>query len=162
MVKPYTRLFERVNDKDVAKLVERSKADVAAFQGESKESKKDVSKKKDASKKNDAAASDTIDFKAFSALDLRVAKVVEATDVEGADRLLKLQLDVGDLGTRQVLSGVKPHIQASDMLGQNVILVANLAPRKMKFGVSEGMVLAAGDVPSLVVAANAKPGEKVS
>ena len=50
-------------------------------------------------KKNDAAASDTIDFKAFSALDLRVAKVVEATDVEGADRLLKLQLDVGDLGT---------------------------------------------------------------
>ena len=104
---------------------------------------------------------DTIDFKAFSALDLRVAKVVEATDVEGADRLLKLQLDVGDLGTRQVLSGVKPHIQASDMLGQNVILVANLAPRKMKFA-SEGMVLAAGDVPSLVVAANAKPGEKVS
>ena len=86
----------------------------------------------------------------------------EAVDVEGADKLLRLTLDVGELGSRQVLSGVKPHLQAADLVGKNVILVANLAPRKMKFGVSEGMVLAAGDIPSLVLSPDAKPGEKVS
>lgn len=159
-VAPYTRLFERVNDKDVAKLVERTKADVAAFQGDSKADQSKGVKKKEAKVATDSSG--TIDFKAFAALDLRVAKVVEASDVDGADRLLRLTLDVGELGTRQVLSGVKPEIQASDILGKNVILVANLAPRKMKFGVSEGMVLAAGDIPSLVVAPDAKPGEKVS
>lgn len=160
-VAPYTRLFERVSDKDVAKLVDRSKADVEAFKGDEKtQSKKSEKKSKGA--KTEAAVPGVIDFKAFSALDLRVARVVEAADVDGADRLLRLTLDVGELGTRQVLSGVKPHIQSSDILGKNVILVANLAPRKMKFGLSEGMVLAAGDVPSLVLAPDAKPGEKVS
>ena len=149
-----------MSDKDVAKLVEKTKADVAAFQGEPK-AKDKTDKKAKAAKKSDDS-SETIDFKTFSAVDLRVARVVEAADVDGADRLLRLTLDVGELGTRQVLSGVKPQIQATDILGKNVILVANLAPRKMKFGVSEGMVLAAGDIPSLVIAPDAKPGEKVS
>lgn len=159
-IQEYQRLFERVNDKDVAKLVEKSRADVEAHLAKSKpEPNAKKSKGKTPEKKSSDAE---IDFKTFAAVDLRVARVSEAVDVEGADKLLRLTLDVGELGSRQVLSGVKPHLQAADLVGKNVILVANLAPRKMKFGVSEGMVLAAGDIPSLVLSPDAKPGEKVS
>jgi methionyl-tRNA synthetase len=84
-----------------------------------------------------------IDFNTFAKVDLRVAKIVKASHVEGADKLLQLTLDVGG-ETRNVFSGIKSAYQPSDLEGKLTILVANLAPRKMKFGMSEGMVLAAG------------------
>ena len=78
----------------------------------------------------------------FNKLDLRVAKIVKAEHVEGADKLLKLTLDLGG-STRTVFAGIKSAYAPEKLEGRLAVLVANLAPRKMKFGVSEGMVLAA-------------------
>ncbi len=78
----------------------------------------------------------------FSKVDLRVAKILEAEAVEGADKLLKLKVDLGG-ETRQVFSGIKSHYQPEQLIGRHVVVVANLAPRKMRFGISEGMILAA-------------------
>jgi methionyl-tRNA synthetase len=79
----------------------------------------------------------------FAKVDLRIARIVECEAVEGSDKLLRLTLDVGEGRMRNVLSGIKSSYQPQDLVGKLTVLVANLAPRKMKFGVSEGMVLAA-------------------
>jgi methionyl-tRNA synthetase len=101
----------------------------------------------------------------FSKIDLRIAKIVKAEHVEGADKLLKLSLDVGPLGTRTVFAGIKSAYDPAKLEGRLTVVVANLAPRKMKFGLSEGMVLAAsGDAPGLYLVSpdpGAAPGMKV-
>jgi methionyl-tRNA synthetase len=79
----------------------------------------------------------------FAKIDLRIAKIVAAQHVEGSDKLLRLTLDIGEGKTRNVFSGIKSAYQPADLIGKMTVMVANLAPRKMKFGVSEGMVLAA-------------------
>ena len=81
----------------------------------------------------------------FGKTDLRVAKVVECTTVEGSDKLLRLMLDVGEGRIRQVFSGIRAFYKPEDIVGKLVIMIANLAPRKMRFGVSEGMVLCASN-----------------
>ena len=112
---------------------------------------------------NGGAPQITIDD--FSKIDLRVAKITMAEHVEGADKLLKLTLDVGSLGTRQVFAGIKSAYDPATLVGRLTVMVANLAPRKMKFGLSEGMVLAAsGDTPGLFILSpdsGAQPGMKV-
>ncbi|MDH3276248.1 MAG: methionine--tRNA ligase, partial [Gammaproteobacteria bacterium] len=85
----------------------------------------------------------TISIDDFTKVDLRIARIEKAEAVEGADKLLALTLDVGD-STRQVFAGIKAAYDAQSLVGKHVVVVANLAPRKMRFGVSEGMVLAAG------------------
>jgi len=85
----------------------------------------------------------TIEFDDFAKIDLRIAEIVTAAHVEGADKLLRLELNIGD-GTRQVFAGIKSAYQPEDLVGRLTVMVANLAPRKMRFGLSEGMVLAAG------------------
>src|SRR5262249_25704647 len=106
-----------------------------------------------------------IDLTQFQTTDLRVAKVVEAAYVEGADKLLRLTLDIGT-EQRTVFSGIRRSYDPAALVGRLVILVANLAPRKMRFGVSQGMVLAAsGDDDGIFLLApdsGAKPGMKVS
>ena len=85
----------------------------------------------------------------FAKVDLRIAKIVKAEHVDGADKLLKLTLDTGN-GTRTVFAGIKSAYDPAKLEGRLTVMVANIAPRKMKFGVSEGMVLAAsGDGPGL-------------
>jgi methionyl-tRNA synthetase len=79
----------------------------------------------------------------FAKVDLRIAKIVNAEHVEGSDKLLRLTLDIGEGRTRNVFSGIKSAYQPADLIGKFTVMVANLAPRKMKFGISEGMVLAA-------------------
>jgi methionyl-tRNA synthetase len=79
----------------------------------------------------------------FAKVDLRIAKIVNAEHVEGSDKLLRLTLDIGEGRTRNVFSGIKSAYQPADLVGKFTVMVANLAPRKMKFGISEGMVLAA-------------------
>jgi methionyl-tRNA synthetase len=79
----------------------------------------------------------------FMKIDLRVAKIVNAEHVEGAEKLLRLELDLGE-EKRQVFAGIKSAYQPEQLIGRLTVMVANLAPRKMKFGMSEGMVLAAG------------------
>lgn len=85
-----------------------------------------------------------IAFEDFARIDLRVAKVVRADTVDGADKLLRLTLDLGPFGEREVLAGIKAAYAPEDIVGRFTVVVANLAPRKMRFGTSEGMVLAAG------------------
>ena len=79
----------------------------------------------------------------FAKIDLRIARIVKAEDVEGAEKLLKLTLDIGT-EQRTVFAGIKSAYKPADLEGKLTVMVANLAPRKMKFGLSEGMVLAAG------------------
>lgn len=86
---------------------------------------------------------DEIDYNDFAKIDLRIAKIVNAEHVEGADKLLQLTLDIG-LGERQVFAGIKSAYTPEDLIGKLTVMVANLAARKMRFGVSQGMVLAAG------------------
>jgi methionyl-tRNA synthetase len=106
-----------------------------------------------------------IDIETFQRIDLRVARVVAAEHVEGADKLLKLTLDVGTQ-QRTVFSGIRSSYEPAALVGRHVILVANLKPRKMRFGVSEGMVLAASGegtgVFLLAADEGAAPGMKVT
>lgn len=108
--------------------------------------------------------SETISFDEFAKVDLRVAKIANAEHVEGADKLLKLQLDLGG-ETRQVFAGIKAAYDPASLIGKHTVMVANLAPRKMRFGLSEGMVLAAGpggsDLYIMEPHDGAKPGMRV-
>lgn len=96
------------------------------------------------------AIADTIDIKDFTKVDLRIAKIMTCEAVEGSDKLLRLSLDAGEGRLRQVFSGIKSAYQPDDLVGKLTVLVANLAPRKMRFGVSEGMVLAASHADDAV------------
>jgi methionyl-tRNA synthetase len=105
-----------------------------------------------------------IEYDDFAKLDLRIARIVKAEHVEGADKLLQLTLDLGG-ETRNVFAGIKSAYQPEDLQGKLTVMVANLKPRKMRFGVSEGMVLAAGpggqDLWILEPHAGAQPGMRV-
>jgi methionyl-tRNA synthetase len=104
-----------------------------------------------------------IGFEDFIKVDLRVARIVAANAVEGADKLLQLTLDIGG-ETRTVFSGIKAAYQPEDLEGRLTVLVANLAPRKMRFGLSEGMVLAAGNKQGIYLLSpdsGAQPGQRV-
>jgi methionyl-tRNA synthetase len=109
-------------------------------------------------------ASGGISIDEFNKVDLRIAKIVDAQPVEGADKLLKLTLDIGGT-TKTVFAGIKSAYDPEKLKGRLTVAVANLAPRKMKFGVSEGMVLAAsGDGPGIYLLSpdsGAQPGMKV-
>ncbi|MEY2920564.1 MAG: hypothetical protein RL261_1869, partial [Pseudomonadota bacterium] len=101
----------------------------------------------------------------FMKVDLRIARIESAELVEGADKLLKLGVDLGDLGKRQIFAGIRSAYEPSQLVGRLTVVVANLAPRKMRFGMSEGMVLAAGpggqEIFVLSPDAGALPGMKV-
>ena len=113
----------------------------------------------------DLQLADEIGIEDFSRVDLRVARIVTAEAVEGADKLLKLTLDLGG-GQRQVFAGIKSAYQPADLEGRLTVMVANLKPRKMRFGISEGMVLAAGpggsDIFLLQPDDGARPGMRVT
>ena len=101
----------------------------------------------------------------FMKVDLRVAQVEEASHVEGADKLLAIKLNLGELGTKNVFAGIKSAYEPSDLKGKLVVMVYNLAPRKMKFGLSEGMILAASDSEGGIFVlspdSGAQPGQKI-
>ena len=109
--------------------------------------------------------SNLINIKDFAKVELRVAKIVKAEGIEEADKLIKLHLDVGDLGERTVFAGIKSAYDPESLNGRHVVVVANLEPRKMKFGVSEGMVLASsndeGSIYLISPDEGAKPGQLV-
>ena len=116
------------------------------------------------SEEDDMENVNLINIKQFSEVDLRVAKIIKAEDVKEADKLLQLTLDVGELGTRNVFAGIKSSYNPSDLENRLVVLVNNLAPREMKFGLSEGMVLASSDDDGIYLVSpdeGAKPGMKV-
>jgi methionyl-tRNA synthetase len=151
-ISKFKPMLQRIEAAQIEKMVEASKQP---------ESASAPTKAKPAAT-DDAA--DVISIDDFMKVQLKVARIVEAAPVEGADKLLQLTLDVGD-HQRQVFSGIKAAYQAEDLVGRLTVVVANLAPRKMRFGVSEGMVLAAGpggsDIFLLSPDSGAEPGMDV-
>lgn len=130
----YRHLMTRVEDKQLDKLFDIASVPPPAAPQHHAEKQEHAAKEHIVNE---------ITIEDFGKLDLRVARIVKAEHVEGADKLLKLTLDVGPLGTRTVFAGIKSAYAPEKLEGKLAALVANLAPRKMKFGVSEGMVLAA-------------------
>lgn len=112
-----------------------------------------------------AAATHEIEFADFEKVDLRVAQILEAEEIKEADKLLRLKVSLGPLGERQIIAGIKSAYKAENLKGRLTVVVANLKPRKMKFGMSEGMVIAAGEGGSnlfiLSPDSGAKAGDKV-
>jgi methionyl-tRNA synthetase len=145
-INKFERLFERTDKDKVDTMIEESK--------ETQESKPAA-----------APVSPECTIEDFAKLDLRIAKIVKAERVEGADKLLRLQLDVGGL-QKTVLAGIALAYTPEQLVDKIVVCLVNLKPRKMKFGVSEGMILAAGaggeDLFMLTADAGAQPGQKVS
>ena len=142
-INKFTPLLKRVEPEQVQRMIEQSK-----------ETHQPEPDEKD----------DTISIDDFARVDLRIARIEKAEPVEGADKLLALTLDLGD-STRNVFAGIKAAYEPASLVGRHVVVVANLAPRKMRFGVSEGMVLAAGpggeDIFLLSPDAGATPGMRV-
>ncbi|GKX56055.1 methionine--tRNA ligase [Leminorella grimontii] len=156
-VNAFKALFNRIDSTQIDAMVESSKADLQAMQS--------ATKAPAAGPLADEPIADTITFDDFAKVDLRVALIQQAEEVEGSDKLLKLTLDLGG-ETRQVFSGIKSAYPDPKALeGRLTVMVANLAPRKMRFGVSEGMVMAAGpggsDIFLLTPDSGAKPGMSV-
>jgi methionyl-tRNA synthetase len=156
-IRPFKHLITRVEERQLDELF-----DVAAVPQPSAPQRH---AEKQQHQTKDQAVSDTISIEDFAKLDLRVAKITRAEAVEGADKLLKLELDLGG-ATRIVFAGVKSAYRPEELEGKLAVVVANLAPRKMKFGVSEGMVLAASgeEGPGIFLVspdAGAKPGMRV-
>ncbi len=158
----YKHLMQRVEDKQLDALFGIEAVPQATAPQRHAEKQQHAAK---AHAKEPSVSDATISIDDFNKLDLRVAKIVKAEHVEGADKLLKLTLDVGELGTRTVFAGIKSAYAPEQLEGKLTVLVANLAPRKMKFGLSEGMVLAAsGEGPGVFLVApdsGAQPGMRV-
>jgi len=121
--------------------VEQEKID--AMLEDAAKQKPQTSDKTSATATNVEPIADIIQYDDFAKLDLRIAKIIDAREVEGADKLLQLTLDIGS-EKRNVFAGIKSAYQPEELIGKFTVMVANLAPRKMRFGISEGMVLAAG------------------
>jgi len=153
-INKFKPMLARAEMDKVTAILEETKTELAIENGEQPAAaEKKAEKKKEKKAKNkgpelredgNEVIADTIEFPDFAKVDLRVARIVKADHVEGADKLLQLTLDIGNGETRNVFSGIKAAYQPEDLEGKLTIMVANLAPRKMKFGLSEGMVLAAG------------------
>jgi methionyl-tRNA synthetase len=120
-----------------------------------------AAQKKSTAAEASPAALENISIDDFAKLDLRVGKVVACEFVEGSDKLLRFELDAGELGTRQIFSGIRAaYGEPEKLVGRSVVFIANLAPRKMRFGVSEGMILSAGSGGSDLFLLDADAGAK--
>jgi methionyl-tRNA synthetase len=152
-INAYSHMMTRVEDKQIEALLEANKKSLTA----------EVLQ-------NDIELAETISIDDFVKVDLRIAKIVDCKAVEGSTKLLQLTLDVNEGKTRNVFSGIASVYKPEDLVGKLTVLVANLAPRKMKFGISEGMVLCASSKdeksePGLYLLEpnlGAKPGMRIS
>ena len=147
-INKFKPLMQRIEEKDIKAMVEDSKAsltqaDAPAATDNSKPAAKDKASATAAS--TDAEQTDYIGIDDFAKVEMKVAHVLECNHVEGADKLLQFTLDVGEDKPRNVFSGIRKFYEPEQLINKKVICVTNLAPRKMKFGVSEGMVLSTGE-----------------
>ncbi|MCK9285798.1 MAG: methionine--tRNA ligase [Rhodocyclaceae bacterium] len=163
-INPYEHLMGRIDPKQIEALVAANRESLAPVSEPSPQ--RHAQHQQNTEDKMQEQTHISIDD--FAKIDLRVARIANAEHVDGADKLLRLTLDLGSLGTRQVFAGIKSAYDPATLVGRLTVMVANLAPRKMKFGLSEGMVLAAsddgGDVPGLFILSpdsGAAPGMKV-
>jgi methionyl-tRNA synthetase len=140
VINPYEHLMTRIEGKQIDALLAantQSLAPTPAQQSPQRHAQHQTGEK--------VEATEHISIDDFGKIDLRIARIANAEHVEGADKLLKLSLDLGPMGTRQVFAGIKAAYDPATLVGRLTVMVANLAPRKMKFGMSEGMVLAGSD-----------------
>jgi methionyl-tRNA synthetase len=160
-VAKFKRMMDRVQKEDLEKMIDESKEEAAADAATDTTSAFNDS---DQPLKDEPLA-DEITIEDFAKVDLRVARVVTAEHVPEANKLLKLTLSLGGDEQRQVFAGIKAAYEPEDLVGRMVVMVANLKPRKMRFGLSEGMVAASGpggaDVFILGVDEGAQPGQRV-
>jgi methionyl-tRNA synthetase len=171
VIDTYKHLMTRIERKQIDALIEANKSSLEAPAPAPVAASKATTEKAAPAKAAEPAgdeAAPTINIDEFSKVDLRVARIVSAEHVDGAAKLIKLQLDIGEAQPRQVFAGIKSAYDPATLVGRLTVMVANLAPRKMKFGMSEGMVLAAadeaGDVPGLFILSpdsGAVPGMRV-
>ena len=154
-INKFKPLITRIEMSSVESIIEDSKQDLESLEQETGNLSEHLT--------NDPI-NETINFDDFAKVDLRVVKIINAEHVDGADKLLQLTLDLGG-EKRNVFAGIKSAYKPEDLIGKNTVMVANLAPRKMRFGVSEGMVLAAGpggeDIFILNPDNGAEPGMRV-
>ncbi len=175
-IRAYQHLMTRVDPKQIDALLAANRSSLqgaAAADAAGATNGNGAKAAKSAKAANAASADDEaspfISIDDFAKIDLRIAKIVACQAVEGSDKLLQLTLDVGEEKTRNVFSGIKSAYQPEQLVGKLTVMVANLAPRKMKFGLSEGMVLAASAAdekaePGLYILephSGAKPGMRV-
>ncbi|MGE0173771.1 MAG: methionine--tRNA ligase [Oligoflexales bacterium] len=148
-LKPYEHLLKRVEKEAMTKIIDESaQANAAAAPAAAPQAAKKTPE---------------IEYADFAKVDLRVGKVVSAEAVPNADKLLQLRVDIGG-EVRNIFSGIKSAYKPEQLVGRHVVVVANLKPRKMKFGLSEGMVIAAGDGDEIFLASideGAKPGDRI-
>jgi len=160
-VQPFKRMMDRLQLEELQKMIEETKVETAAV---SDAVPAPVWNDSDEALKAEPLAAE-ISIEDFAKIDLRVARVLAAEHVPDANKLLKLTLSLGGDNTRQVFAGIKAAYDPETLVGSLVVMVANLAPRKMRFGMSEGMVTAAGpggpEVFVLRVDEGAQPGQRV-
>jgi len=165
-INEFSALAARIDTKKVEAMIEASKESLqsgaAATAPEAK--KKSAKAAAPTAPANDKPVTSTdgfISIEDFAKLDLRIGKVVQCGFVDGSDKLLRFELDAGPLGKRQIFSGIRAaYAEPEKLIGRNVVFIANLAPRKMRFGVSEGMILSAGSGDSDLFLLDADPGAK--
>ena len=147
-IQPYAPLFTRIDPKQIETMIEASKESLKPADTETTAAAPAIKATPAPAAAAPAAAANaaaTIGIDDFAKLDLRVGKVLVCEFVEGSDKLLRFELDAGDLGKRQIFSGIRgSYAEPEKLVGRNVVFIANLAPRKMRFGISEGMILSAG------------------
>lgn len=141
-INKFKPLMQRIEQAQIDAMIEDSKQDLQAAAAPAPAAE---DKKSSSNKKADTAASDYIEFDDFMKVEMTVAQVLECNYVEGADKLLQFTLDVGKDQPINVFSGIRKFYEPEQLANKKVICVTNLAPRKMKFGVSEGMILSSGD-----------------
>ena len=139
-IQAYSHMVTRLEGKQIEAMVEANKESLQAAAPVKPETKIEAK-----AETKTVEEGDYISIDDFTKVDLRIAKIVSAEHVEGAEKLLKLSLDIGEEKPRQVFAGIKAAYDPATLVGRLTVMVANLAPRKMKFGMSEGMVLAASD-----------------
>jgi methionyl-tRNA synthetase len=160
-IQPYQHLMTRIDPQQVVTLVESNKQNLQAKQAEPHSEQRHAEHQQHVIQ----PIAETVGIEDFGKIDLRIARIVKAGEVEGADKLLQLTLDIGEAQPRNVFAGIKSAYDPSQLEGKLTVMVANLAPRKMKFGLSEGMVLAASDERGgpfvLIPDDGAQPGMRV-
>ncbi|WP_109124945.1 methionine--tRNA ligase [Dyella sp. C11] len=162
-INAFEPLLGRIDPKQVEAMVEASKDSLAPAEPKPapKKAKEEKTKTMTDAPATPAAETAVIGIDDFARLDLRIGKVTACEFVDGSDKLLRFELDAGPLGTRQIFSGIRAaYEQPEKLVGRNVVFIANLAPRKMRFGLSEGMILSAGDGGSDLFLLDADQGAK--
>lgn len=166
-IQPYTALFTRIDPKLIDAMTEASKETLAPAAAAPAPAKAAAQAPAAPAKQEPAdGATAFIGIDDFAKLDLRIGKVLACEFVDGSDKLLRFELDAGDLGKRQIFSGIRASYgEPEKLVGRHVVFIANLAPRKMRFGLSEGMILSAGfdggALALLDVDSGAQPGMPV-